>query len=51
VVLGQRVAVGDVRVLDAVQQHVHAADAEHRVVEVEAVEKAVVEVVAQPGVA
>ena len=41
---GERVAVADVGVLDAVQQHVHAADAEHGVVEVEAVEHVVVEV-------
>ena len=39
-VLREGVAVADVRVLDAVEQHVHAADAEHRVVEVEAVEHA-----------
>ncbi len=44
VVLGQRVAVGDVGVLHAVQQHVHAADAQHGVVEVVAVEEGVVEV-------
>ena len=47
VVLRERVAVADVRVLDAVQQHVHAADAQHGVVEVEAVEHAVVEVLLQ----
>ena len=47
VVLRQRVAVADVRVLDAVQQHVHAADAQHRVVEVEAMEHAAVEMFAQ----
>ena len=35
---------------DAVQQHVHAADAEHRVVEVEAVEHAVVEMLSAGGV-
>ena len=34
-------------VLDAVQQHVHAADAQHGGVEVEAVEQVVVEVLAQ----
>ncbi len=50
VVLGERVAVADVGVLDAVQQHVHAADAQHGVVEVEAVEHALVEVLAQLGV-
>ena len=47
VLLRQRVAVADVRVLYAVQQHVHAANAQHGVVEVEAVEQAVVEVLAQ----
>ena len=46
VVLRQRVAVADVGILDAVQQHVHAADAQHGVVEVEAVEELVVEVLA-----
>ena len=50
-ILGERVAVADVGVLHAVQQHVHAADAQHGVVEVEAVEHAVVEVLAQPGIA
>jgi hypothetical protein len=39
VILGQRVAIDDVRQFDAVQQHIHAADAEHGVVEVEAMEK------------
>lgn len=47
VVLRKGIAVADVRVLHAVQQHVHAADAEHRVVEVEAVEHAVVEVLVE----
>ena len=47
VVLRQRVPVADARVLYAVQQHVHAADAQHGVVEVEAMEQAVVEVLAQ----
>ena len=51
VVLRQRVAVADVGILHAVQQHVHAADAEHRVVEVEAVEKLMVEVAREFGVA
>ena len=46
----QRVAVDDVGILDAVQQHVHAADAEHGVVEVEAVEQAVMEVLPQFGI-
>ena len=39
VVLRERVAVADVGIFHAVQQHVHAADAEHGVVEVEAVEE------------
>ena len=43
-VLRQRVAVADVGILHAVQQHVHAADAQHRVVEVEAVEQIMMEV-------
>ena len=47
VLLRQRVAVADVRVLHPVQQHVHAANAQHGVVEVEAVKQAVVEVLAQ----
>ena len=51
VVLRQRVAVADVGIFHAVQQHVHAADAEHRVVEVEAVEKLMVEVTREFGVA
>ena len=37
--LGQRVPVADVRVFHAVQQHVHAADAQHGVVEVVAVRR------------
>jgi hypothetical protein len=44
--LGQGVAVADVGVLHAVQQHVHAADAKHGAVEVEAVERAGVELAA-----
>ncbi len=47
VVLRQRVAVADVGRLDAVQQHVHAADAQHGVVEIEAVKHLLVEVFAQ----
>lgn len=43
-VLREGVAVANVRALDAVQQHVHAADAQHNVVEVEAVEHPVMEV-------
>ncbi len=48
--LSQRVAVANVRVFHAVEQHVHAADAEHRVVEVEAVEHTVVKVLAELSV-
>ncbi len=44
VVLREGVAVADVGIFHAVQEHVHAADAEHGVVEVEAVEEVVVEV-------
>ena len=44
VVLRERVAVADVGIFHAVQEHVHAADAKHGVVEVEGVEEAVVEV-------
>ena len=43
-VLREGVAVADVGIFHAVQEHVHAADAEHGVVEVERVEEAVVEV-------
>ena len=43
-VLRKAVAIADVRALDAVQRHVHGADAQHRGVEVEAVEQARVEV-------
>ncbi len=42
--LRERVAIGDVGILHSVQQHVHAADAKHRVVEVEAMKHAVMEV-------
>ena len=48
--LGQRVLVADVWVLHAVQQHVHAADAQHGVVEVVAVERVLVEVAARRSV-
>ena len=51
VVLREAVAVDDVGVFHAVQEHVHAADAQHGVVEVEPVEKAVVEVFARLRVA
>lgn len=37
--LSEAVPIGDVRVFDAVQQHVHAANAEHGVVEVEPMEQ------------
>ncbi len=48
--LGERVPVTDVRILHAVQQHVHAADAQHGGVEVVAVEGALVEPPAGLGV-
>ena len=48
--LGQRVPVTDVRDFHAVQQHVHAADAQHGGVEIVAVEGAHVEPAAGPGV-
>ena len=50
VVLRERVAALDVGVLDAVQQHVHAADAEHGAVVLKAVEEPVMEVLVQLGV-
>ncbi len=49
-ILRQRIAVADVGVVHAVQEHVHAADAQHGVVEIEAVEHALVEVLAQLAV-
>ena len=48
--LGERVPVTDVRILHAVQQHVHAADAQHGGVEVVAVEGALVKPAARLGV-
>src|SRR5690606_985465 len=51
VLLCQRVAVLDGGVLHAVQQHVHAADAQHRVVEVVAVKGVVVKVPVLVGIA
>ena len=50
-VLGEAVAIGDVRAFYAVQGHVHGADAQHGRVEVEAVEQAFVEVPPQLVVA
>ncbi len=44
VVLGERVAALYIRIFDAMQQHVHAADAKHGVSEFEAVEEALVKV-------
>jgi hypothetical protein len=49
-VLGQRILVADVRVVDAVQGHVHAADSQHGVVEVVAVEHAIVKMLPSLGV-
>jgi hypothetical protein len=40
----ERIAVTHVWVFDAVQEHVHAADAQHGVVKVEAVEHVLVKV-------
>ena len=51
VVLREGVAVADVGVLHAMQEHVHAADAEHGVVEIEGVEKMMVEMLAKLRVA
>ncbi len=51
VFLSQRVAVDDVGILHAVQQHVHTADPQHRAVEVEAVEHVAMEVLFQLGIA
>src|SRR5262249_30310999 len=48
--LCERVAVSDIWVLDTVQQHVHAANAQHRGVEVESVEHLVVEMFTACGV-
>ena len=48
--LGQRIPVADVWVLQTVQQHIHTADAQHGVVEVVAVERALVKVAARRGV-
>ena len=48
--LGQRVLVADFWVLHAVQQHVHAADAQHGIVEVVAVERALAKVAPRRGV-
>ena len=44
--LRQRILVADVRIIDAVQRHVHRADAQHRAVEIEAVEHLLVEMIA-----
>ncbi len=43
-VLRERVAIADVGIFHAVKEHVHAADAEHGVVEVEPVKQVVMEV-------
>jgi hypothetical protein len=50
VILCQRVAIDNVRLLDTVQEQVHAADAQHGGVEVEAVEEIGVEVFALFGI-
>jgi hypothetical protein len=51
VILRERVTVADVGVLDAVQEHVHAPDAEHGVVEIESVEKLMVKMLAELRIA
>lgn len=50
IVFGQRVLVADVRVFHAVEEHVHAADAEHGGIEVVAVEGGLVEAAAGDGI-
>ena len=51
VLLGEAVAIRDIRILDAVQHHVHGADAQHGRIEVEAVEEILVKMLAQLVVA
>src|SRR5665647_522161 len=46
-VLSQRVTVTDIRVFNAMKEHVHATDTEHDIVKIKAVEHAVVEVMFQ----
>src|SRR6185369_9582916 len=43
----KRILVANVWVLNSVQQHVHAADAQHRRIEVEAIEELFIEMMAQ----
>lgn len=41
--LGERIFVTDIRVVDAVEHHIHTADPQHRIVKIETVEQLVVE--------
>ena len=50
IALGEGVLVADVGVLDAVEEHVHAADAQHGGIEVVAVEGVLIEAAAAGGV-
>ena len=50
IVFGQRVLVTDVRVFHAVEEHIHAADAEHGGIEIVAVEGGLVEAAAGGGI-
>ena len=45
--LRKRVFVTNVRILNAVQQHVHTADAQHRRIEVETIEEFFIEMMTQ----
>ena len=49
-ILGERIAIDHVRVFYAVQQHVHAADTQHSVIKVKAVEQVPMEMLPQFGV-
>ena len=51
VVLSQRVAVADIRVLHAVQEHIHAPDSQHGRVEVEPVERVLMKMLLELRVA
>jgi len=50
VILGEGVAVSDGGIFHAVEEHIHAADAEHGAIEIEAVEGLLVEVALEGGV-
>ena len=49
-ILGQGIAVPDIRVLHAMQQHVHAADAKHGVVEIKPMKHLMVKMLLLPGI-